>query len=69
MKPLQVLGVDDDSGVRAVTVGILDALGHRSLGVAEADGALAQLAARPNIDLLITDQMMPGMDGGSWRTR
>nr|WP_277819388.1 response regulator [Pseudoroseomonas vastitatis] len=63
MRPLQVLVVDDDPEVRAVTVGILDALGHRSLGVTDADGALAQLAARPDIDLLITDQMMPGMDG------
>ena len=59
-----VLVVDDDSAVREVVCRMLRRLGY---GVVEASGgeeALAEVrdpAAR--IDLLLTDVVMPGMDG------
>ncbi|KAA2212076.1 response regulator [Teichococcus oryzae] len=62
-RPLQILVVDDDADVRGITVTILGELGHQSLAAPDAQSALALLEAQPGIDLMITDVMMPGMDG------
>jgi CheY-like chemotaxis protein len=62
--PLRILVVDDDSLVRMGTVAMVEELGH--LVVAEAGSgaeALALLRAAGSIDLLLTDQAMPGMTG------
>jgi len=58
-----VLLVDDEELVRASTAGMLADLGY---GVVEADSgeaALKQVEAGLKPDLLITDQLMPGISG------
>ncbi len=58
-----LLIAEDDPGVRAFAVGAARELGYR---VIEADGAataLERLAQRPEIDVLLTDVVMPGSNG------
>ncbi len=58
-----ILVVDDEPGVRVVTVEALRELGYRVL---EADGAVAALRlleTHPDIDLLFTDIVMPEVNG------
>ena len=60
---LVVLVVEDDGGVRRYSVEALRDLGHT---VIEADGgeaALRLLDAHPEIAVLLTDVVLPGMDG------
>jgi signal transduction histidine kinase/ActR/RegA family two-component response regulator len=63
-KPLRVMLVDDDAMVRETLVAGLKRLGYDVLPVSsgpEALNALEQAAGQ--IDLMVTDQMMPGMTG------
>ncbi|AHE53469.1 hypothetical protein NX02_08730 [Sphingomonas sanxanigenens DSM 19645 = NX02] len=68
--PLGILVVDDEELVRNGTADMLRILGHR---VAEASGgaeALRMLMAAPHeIELVITDYKMPGMDGAELAER
>ena len=61
--PLTVLAVDDDDLVLMNTVALLEDLGHRVLEAHSGDEALAIFRREPGIDLIITDQAMPGMTG------
>lgn len=45
------------------TAALLEDLGHRVIEANSGQDALDRLAAEPEIDLLITDQSMPGMSG------
>jgi|HubBroStandDraft_4_1064222.scaffolds.fasta_scaffold01558_7 PAS domain S-box-containing protein len=59
----RILVVDDDDGVREVTVQMLRQIGY---GVAEVDGgeaALAALARGEIYDLVVIDLAMPGLNG------
>ncbi len=59
-----VLVVDDEPAVRQVTQRILELHGYRVLVAADGDEALALFDQhRAEIDLVLTDLMMPGMDG------
>ena len=58
-----VLVVEDDPRVSRSTVSALEELGYRPLACAGGREALDQLAAHPEVDLLITDVMMPEMTG------
>jgi PAS domain S-box-containing protein len=63
LRPLTVLAVDDDSLVLTNTAALLEDLGHRVLSAKSGKEALATLDIRPDIDLVITDQIMPRMTG------
>ena len=63
---LSVLLVDDEEIVRTATAEMIRDLGH---SVHEASGGLEALARLDNglqVDAVITDYMMPGMDGGAF---
>lgn len=58
-----ILLVDDDPLVLANTCALLEDLGHQVTAVNSGDEALTALRAPNVFELLITDQMMPGMTG------
>ena len=60
---LKVLAVDDDVLVLMNTVDLLEDLGHEVIEANSGLAALELLRKHPDIDLLITDQAMPGMTG------
>jgi signal transduction histidine kinase/CheY-like chemotaxis protein len=62
LKPARVLVVDDEADVRAVMARILSEAGHAVDSVASGTSALAALGGEP-FDLLVTDYLMPGMNG------
>lgn len=64
LKPLTVLVVDDDPLVLMNTSAMLEDLGHAVLEATSGDQARRILRrSGETIDLVITDQMMPGMSG------
>ena len=60
---LVVLAVDDDALVLTNTVAMLDELGHHVLVANSGDEALVIFQRHPEIDLVLTDQVMPGLSG------
>ena len=58
-----VLLVDDDPLVRMGTIDMLEDLGHMVTEAGSAAEALTMLQAGTRVDLVITDQAMPGMRG------
>jgi CheY-like chemotaxis protein len=62
-KDLKVLLVDDDSAVREVTASILQDLGYRVVEAGSGGAALDVLDRQSEIDLLLVDFAMPGMNG------
>jgi CheY-like chemotaxis protein len=58
-----VLVVDDDALVLMNTAYLLEDLGHEVIEAFSGEDALAKFRERSDIDLLITDQAMPGMTG------
>jgi CheY-like chemotaxis protein len=62
---LSVLLVDDEELVRTATAEMIRDLGHAVHEAGSGTEALARLKAGLAIDVLITDYMMPGMDGGA----
>jgi PAS domain S-box-containing protein len=60
---LVILAVDDDELVLSNTVAMLEELGHRPLAALSAAEALVILRSEPHVDLVMTDQAMPGMTG------
>jgi signal transduction histidine kinase/CheY-like chemotaxis protein len=58
-----VLVAEDDERVIQLTVDTLRELGYTVLYADSGPAALAQLDAAPQVDLLFTDIVMPGMDG------
>ena len=59
----RILVVDDDSLVAESTVSMLEHLGHSTILTTSCLAALEALRTEPRIDLVITDQVMPGMTG------
>jgi len=62
-RQLCVLAVDDDNLVLANISAMLEDLGHRVIAVGSAGKAIEAIEARPDIDVLVTDQAMPVMTG------
>ncbi|WP_193375927.1 hybrid sensor histidine kinase/response regulator [Bradyrhizobium japonicum] len=62
-RKLRIVSVDDDPLVSFNTAAMLEDLGHTVFSAASAARALEILRHEESIDLLITDQAMPGMTG------
>jgi CheY-like chemotaxis protein len=62
-KPLTILVVDDDALVLQSTAAMLEELGHRVLEAGSGREAMEYLGRARSVDLVITDQAMPGMTG------
>ena len=60
---LNILLVDDEDGVRMVAARALKAKGWQVTECGNAEQAIEQLQKNNDFDLLITDMVMPGMDG------
>jgi PAS domain S-box-containing protein len=58
-----ILVVDDDQLVLANTAAVLEDLGHDVITAASGEEALQQLEQAAQIDLIVTDQLMPEMTG------
>jgi CheY-like chemotaxis protein len=58
-----VLIVEDDLALRALMVRTLSAKGYRTLEAGDGIEALEQLAVDPDIELVVTDIVMPRMNG------
>ena len=58
-----VLVVEDDRALRGLMVRSLSAKGYRVLEAGDGIEALEQLAASPDIELIVTDIVMPRMNG------
>jgi len=63
MAALSILVVDDDPLVLANTSALLEDQGHHVVAVADGQAALASLRKHSAVDILVTDQMMPGLTG------
>ena len=60
---LHILVVDDEASVSASILWALKPFGHTTKVATDGGQALANLAADPTIDLVITDHSMPRMSG------
>ena len=58
-----ILLVDDEAAVRTLVSAMLERSGYDVLAVADGSAAMAALQERADIDLVIADYRMPGMDG------
>ena len=59
----RILIVDDDAIILMNTAALLEDLGHQVIEAGSGEEALALLGEHTDIDLIITDQAMPGMTG------
>ncbi len=59
----RILVVDDDAIILMNTAALLEDLGHQVIEAGSGEEALQLIAQHPDIDLIITDQAMPGMTG------
>ena len=60
---LRILAVDDDLLVLTNTVAMLEDMGHSVIAAASAKEGLNEVRRHPDIDLVITDEVMPRMSG------
>lgn len=63
---LLILAVDDDSLVLTNTAAMLDDLGHEVIVASSGKEGLEALRSRPDIDLVISDEVMPNMTGSQF---
>jgi PAS domain S-box-containing protein len=62
-RSLKVLLVDDDPLVLLSTRAMIEDLGHQAMAAGDGAEALALIRQEHDFDLVITDQVMPGMSG------
>jgi CheY-like chemotaxis protein len=65
----QILVVDDDDLVRAVTTGLLEDMGYQVLAASNAEAGYALVHATPHIDLVLSDVVMPRVSGPAMAAR
>jgi PAS domain S-box-containing protein len=58
-----ILAVDDDSLILSNMVAMLEDLGHTVIEASSGAKALDVISSNPGIDLVVSDQAMPGMSG------
>src|SRR5262249_5393827 len=58
-----ILLVDDDAAVREVTAAMLQELGYGTIEAGSGGAALELIETQPEIDLVLVDFAMPGMNG------
>jgi CheY-like chemotaxis protein len=58
-----ILSVEDSDELRELVSTVLECAGFRVVSVADAESALRLLEGGETIDLLLTDIVMPGMNG------
>jgi DNA-binding NtrC family response regulator len=63
-KPSVILIVEDEVMVRMHLADLLTEAGYRIIAMANADHAMAVIGARPDIELLFTDIVLPGAIDG-----
>jgi PAS domain S-box-containing protein len=63
LPPLSILAVDDDELVLQNTAAMLEELGHHVVTASGGSEALHRLRQMPQVDILVTDQLMPNMTG------
>ncbi|MEQ9639306.1 MAG: PAS domain S-box protein [Alphaproteobacteria bacterium] len=61
----RILVVEDDADVRRFAASVLQRLGYDVLQAEDGEAAMALIAARDSIDLLLTDVVLPGTAGGT----
>ncbi|WP_316013213.1 ATP-binding protein [Roseobacter sp. HKCCA0434] len=61
-----VLLVEDEAPVRAFAARALQLRGYTVLEAASGEEALELLEDRPRVDIVVSDVIMPGLDGPSW---
>lgn len=66
---LRILAVDDDRLVLINTVAMLEDLGHTVIAATSAREGLEAMRRQPDIDLVITDEVMPKMSGSQMAAR
>jgi diguanylate cyclase (GGDEF)-like protein len=59
---MRILIADDDATSRVVLTAVVSKLGHDCLTASDGTSAWEQLSTQP-VDVLLTDWMMPGLDG------
>jgi DNA-binding response OmpR family regulator/DNA-binding MarR family transcriptional regulator len=59
----EVLLLDDDDAMLGILEGVLQSSGYRCASAQRADAALALIAERPQIAVVVSDIMMPGTNG------
>lgn len=69
LRPLSILLVDDEELVRAGTAEMLRDMGHAVVQAGGGSEALSRLADGPTPDIVVTDYMMPRMDGADLAAR
>ena len=69
LSAFQVLLVEDDEMVAAGTLAMLEDLGHTAIEANSGSEALEILEANPDIDIVLTDHAMPGMNGSELARR
>ena len=62
MHALNILSVDDDATQRLILKAFIGTLGHRCTAVGDGEQAVQHYRREP-FDLVLVDQLMPGMDG------
>lgn len=58
-----ILVVEDHEGLREYSTGVLRELGYRVLEAPDGQAAIELLRERPEVDLLFTDVVLPGLNG------